>query len=47
MEMIREWTDEYGEGTSSLRTEMLRVTEKEFGHFTARGNRFFNNFFGG
>jgi GMP synthase-like glutamine amidotransferase len=47
MEMIREWTDEYGEGTPSLRTEILQVTEKEFGNFTARGNRFFNNFFGG
>ncbi len=45
MEMIREWTDEYGEGTPSLRTEILRTTEKEFGNFASRGTRFLNSFF--
>jgi len=45
MDMIREWTEEYGEGTPSLRTEILRVTEKEFGNVTSMGTRFLNRFF--
>ena len=45
MDMIREWTEEYGEGTPSLRTEILRATEKEFGNVTSMGTRFLNRFF--
>jgi GMP synthase (glutamine-hydrolysing) len=47
MEMIREWTDAYGEETSSLKAEILKATEREFENFTTRGTRFLNNFFGG
>jgi GMP synthase-like glutamine amidotransferase len=46
-EMILGWTDEYGEGTPSLRTAILTATEREFGNFTARGTRFLNSFFKG
>jgi GMP synthase (glutamine-hydrolysing) len=47
MEMIREWTDEYGEETPSLKAEILKATEREFENFTTSGTRFLNNFFGG
>jgi GMP synthase (glutamine-hydrolysing) len=47
MGMIQEWTDEYGEGTPSLRAGILTATEREFGDFMSRGTLFLNTFFGG
>jgi GMP synthase (glutamine-hydrolysing) len=45
--MIREWTDESGEETTSLRMEILKATEMEFENLTTRGTQFLNLFFGG
>jgi GMP synthase-like glutamine amidotransferase len=45
-EMIRDWTDEYGEASTSLRTEIMTATKRESGNFTTRGARFLNRFFG-
>jgi GMP synthase (glutamine-hydrolysing) len=44
-EMIREWIDEYGEETNSLRTEILASTETKYESFKTRGTLFLNNFF--
>ena len=47
MEMIREWTDEYGEETPSLRAKVRTSAEREFADFKTRGILFLNSFFGG